>query len=67
MRAAFLAMSAKRSKLVICDRDSTMKKLPVYALLLSLGVFAIGCEADEPEPVPATTPATDTTTDTDTP
>ncbi|MBA3315580.1 MAG: hypothetical protein H0T47_20120 [Planctomycetaceae bacterium] len=45
-----------------------MKKLPLYALLLSLGVFAIGCEADEPEAVPVTTPAaTDTPAETDTP
>ncbi len=38
-----------------------MKKLPLYALLLSLGFFAIGCEA-ETETAPVT-PAADTTTD----
>ena len=41
-----------------------MKKFPVYALLLSLGVFAIGCEA-ETETTPATTtPPADTATET---
>ncbi len=46
-----------------------MKKLPLYALLLSLGVFAIGCEADEPEPVvtPTTTTPVDTAVDHDAP
>jgi hypothetical protein len=36
-----------------------MKKLPLYALLLSLGMFAIGCEA-ETDTAPVT-PAADTT------
>jgi len=39
-------------------KERPMKKLPLYALLLSLGMFALGCES-EPEPAP-TTPATDT-------
>jgi hypothetical protein len=33
-----------------------MKKLPLYAFLLSLGMFAVGCNK-EPEPAPTTTPA----------
>lgn len=37
-----------------------MKKLPLYALLLSLGMFSIGCEA-ETETAPVT-PAADTAT-----
>jgi hypothetical protein len=54
---AMVAAKAERAESHTEERP--MKKLPLFALLLGLGLFAVGCESED---AGTTTTPTDTTT-----